>query len=418
MSRLIAVFAVGGLVLASCTADDPSRDDAATPAVTEPVATEPAGTEPVVAEPEVTEPERPAAGDVGTMDGWVAVLAGVTARTTPPSAACPDALDVDALATPPSFPDPLVSPFDALATFDTLTNSVVVVRHGANTFTDPWTGSVVAGRLDVCTGEWSPMNADFGTHDDDGGPVLPSGLVYDVDSDALVGFAWNGVHVYDRDADEWIRRPDLSNRSATSAVYDRDADEWSFNPNPTAYGVISAAYHPASGRILVVSGMSLWSYDVDEAEWARILLQDSDTFFGEILGINVALDKIVIAEGEGGHGSQVFDVTRLVDPVTGEYTDVPTPGRPIADIYNGWGPDEAFGQVAGTVFVSDSENGTLCGFDAETLGWDLCVDSPLVEPEPNTPSGWAGVWAIVGDPINDQLIAVPPSGPIRTTPLP
>ena len=361
--------------------------------------TEPVVTEPVVTEPVVTEPASPAADDVGTMIGWTEVLDGVTAGPTPTAATCPEgsAVDLDEIVSAPPFADPQAEPFRALATFDTASNSVVVIRSGANTSTDPWTRVIVAGRLDVCTGEWSPMNTDFGTHDDDGGPAMPMALVYDVDSDALVVFAWNGVHVYDRDADEWTRRPDLGNHSAIGAVY-----------------------HPASGRILVVSGRSLWSYDVDEADWARIFLQDSDSLgFGEILGINVALDKIVIAEEEGGFPDypQVSDVTRLVDPVTGEYTDVPTPGRPIADIYNGWGPDEAFGQVAGTVFVSDGENGTLCGFDAETLRWDLCVDNLIVDAAPSS-SGWAGAWAIVGDPINDRLIAVPPSGPIRTTPLP
>ena len=47
MIRLIAVVAVGGLILGSCGAADSWGDDAATPEVTEPVATEPVVTEPV-----------------------------------------------------------------------------------------------------------------------------------------------------------------------------------------------------------------------------------------------------------------------------------------------------------------------------------------------------------------------------------
>ncbi|MGA7757839.1 MAG: hypothetical protein WCA57_08320 [Ilumatobacteraceae bacterium] len=339
----------------------------------------------------------PAVDEVGKMNGWSGTLDGVTAGSAPPAAACPEgtAVDFDEPVPVPTFLEPQVGPFKAVAAFDTVTNSVVVVRRGADSSDGAVSRSTVAGRLDVCSGEWSSMNADFGAAPDEG-PAWLDALVYDVDSDALVGFSTNGVH-----------------------VYDRAADEWSIRPYDTTFWVISAAYHPASGRIVVITGDSLAAYDVDEAEWEWIFQSDYDPFAGEILGIDATLDKIVIVEGVGtspGAGSR-SDVTRLVDPVTGDYTDVPTPGRPIANIYNGFGPEEAFGQIAGTVFVSDHENDTICGFNGETLAWDLCVDSPLVEGTP-TSSGWAGEWAIVGDPINDRLIAIPPSGPIRTTPLP
>ncbi len=138
------------------------------------------------------------------------------------------------------------------------------------------------------------MNADFGPAPDEG-PAWLDALVYDVDSDALVGFSTNGVH-----------------------VYDRAADEWSIRPYDNTVAVISAAYHPASGRIVVVTGNSLATYDVEEAEWKWIFDPAYDPFQGEILGIDATLDKIVIVEGIGiSTGARLrSDVTRLVDPVT------------------------------------------------------------------------------------------------------
>lgn len=57
MNRFVAMIAVGGLILMSCSGDDSSGDDMATSAVTEPAATEPATTEPDVTEPAATGPE-------------------------------------------------------------------------------------------------------------------------------------------------------------------------------------------------------------------------------------------------------------------------------------------------------------------------------------------------------------------------
>jgi hypothetical protein len=390
------VAALAGVIAVRSGADDAvAPSDTATVSVPDvPSETSPATTPPAAA----ADPVSSASDDVGVMNGWGADLQGVTAGPAPQAAACPDgsAVDFDAPIPVPPFLEPQVDAFETVATFDRVTNSVVVVRRGADTVDGATSRSTVAGRFDVCTGEWTAMNADFGNTAADGLPAWLNALVYDVDSDALVGFSHDAVHVYDRTADAWSIRP-------------YDSTRW----------VISAAYHPSSGRILVVTGDALAAYDVDEAEWQWIFQPRYDPFVGEILGIDTELDRIVIAEGVGVSNSQptVTDVTRLVDPATGEYTDVPTPGRPVADIYNGWGPREAFGQIAGTVFVSDHANGTICGFNGETLAWDLCVDSPLVEGTP-TSSGWAGEWAIVGDPVNDRLIAIPPSGPIRSTPLP
>lgn len=99
-------------------------------------------------------------------------------------------------------------------------------------------------------------------------------------------------------------------------------------------------------------------------------------------------------------------LTWLVDPVSGEAMVVQTPEHIHVNVV--W-PNEAFGPADGTVFVTHHATGDVCGFDAETLVWDRCVTSSEPQPGPGS--------AIVGDPVNDRLIAISTTD-IETWPIP
>lgn len=404
-----SVLAVVGAIVVRSDADDEasfSGDDAGVPPAAEPttdvIEPEPPDPEPVpgdgVAGPGAADPEL-------VIPDWAPVLAGLEAAAMPAPADCP-AGSVglsDAIPVPANLESR--GPIDAVAAFDPSSHSIVIFRRGAYTEGQVHHRDAVAGRLDVCSGEWSPMSADFGMLPADPelseewpeAPDWPMAIAYDVDSDALVAFTHGGVRVYDPLADAWPLVPDAGSPS------DLDAGPGVWLP------VDTAMYHPASGRIIVYGGF-LASYDVDTGEWQEIgYVTTDESPASELLGLDHDLDRLVVAVGEGGADPvSSHHVTRLIDPVTGQATDVATPDRPWAEMVNAFGPAEAVGQADGTVFVSDHDAGTICGFSADTLAWDACIDEPVDD----------GSWALVGDPINDRLVIVPPTGAIRTAPLP
>ena len=412
-----SVLAVVGAIVVRSGADDEatlSGDDAsARPAVErapdqaepEPPAPQPAPDEGVTESEPEPESDADAVGPDLVLSDWAPVLGDLEAAATPAPAACPEG-SVGLSDTIP-VPDELESsgPIDTVAAFDPSSHSIVIVRRGAYTEGLVHHRDAVAGRLDVCTGEWSPMSADFGMLPAD--PTLseewpaaadwPTAMAYDVDSGALVAFTHGGVRVYDPVADAWSLVPDAG------SPFDLEA-----GPDVGLW-VDTATYHPASGRIIVYGGF-LAAYDVDTGEWQEIGYVATNEYpSSELLGLDEGLDRLVVAVGEGNvESAPVHHVTRLVDPVTGEATDLATPDRPWARIVNAFGPAEVVGQADGTVFVSEHEAGTICGFDATTLAWDACIDAQVGD----------GTWALVGDPINDLLVLVPPTGTIRTVPLP
>ncbi len=110
---------------------------------------------------------------------------------------------------------------DAVAAFDSKSHTLFVVRSGADQSEDGvLVRETVAGRLDVCSGTWSPISADFGMSDD-GKAGSPRSLVYDADSDALVAFATDGVRVYDASTDAWNVLPDAVPQNGSSWVLRR-----------------------------------------------------------------------------------------------------------------------------------------------------------------------------------------------------
>jgi hypothetical protein len=403
----LAVLGIAFASIAACASDDEAStgtssdttevvadDTTADTTGVEPADTEPAGTEPAATEPEsppATTPDKPAT-DPETdprMADWPSVLSGATASGPPQVVNCPTGSPTIQGAVPPTpeYLEVTLGPIDAVAAFDSKSHTLFVVRSGADQSEDGvLVRETVAGRLDVCSGTWSPISADFGTLDD-GTAGSPMSLVYDADSDALVAFAHDGVRVYDASTDAWNVLPD---------AVPQDGSTW----------VRNAAYHPGSGMIIVSGPNAV--YDVDRAEWHLIPETYAQLHWFEFLGVD-GEDRLVYATDDRDH------VTRLLDPTTGQAIDIATPGRPEAKLWNAYGPSETVGQAGGTVYVSDHAMGTICGFDASTLKWDDCVDHQI----DMTLSPGDGVdHAIVGDPINDLLIIVPPSGPILAEPLP
>ncbi|MCJ7780936.1 MAG: hypothetical protein MUQ27_08925, partial [Acidimicrobiia bacterium] len=258
-SRIVGTIALAGIVAASAvscgggesgdeaTTTDPAEavttTDGATSSTTEHATTtsEPS-TSVIEADPAEADGETAAA-----IPYWSPVLAGITASSPPQPATCPaDGQEplTDLVPVPGSLEVRGVGALDAKAVFDPSTHSIVVVRRGARTSGDAMYRQTVAGRLDVCTGTWSYMNADFGVSPD-GQAAWPNALVYDEDSDVLVAFTYDGVRVYDPLADEWLAHGDAM-------------------PGP-----VSAFYHPASGMI-ITNGGTIYAYDVERAEWLEI----------------------------------------------------------------------------------------------------------------------------------------------------
>ena len=331
---------------------------------------------------------------------WQSVFADATASGPPPVVDCPaDSAPTSGEISPtPEFLELTIGgPRGVVAAFDSNSHSLFVVRISTfDRIDDVLVNEVVAGRLDVCSGNWSRVNADFGTSDHDGTAAWPTALVYDADSDALVAFTDNGVRVYDNSSDVWRLLPDVPMRGVPPWV---------------------ARYHPGSGTIIAATHI-VGVYDVDRNEWQPIPEAIYVGFYvefadaegrGEFLGID-GDGRLVFVAGSGDS-----HVTLLVDPATGQATQIETPGRPPVQQWNITGPWEASGQAGGTIYVSDRAEGTICGFDASTLAWDACIDHQLGDGD-----GYLSVGdhAIVGDPIHDRLIIVPPSGPILTEPLP
>jgi hypothetical protein len=367
-----------------------SGDDTAT---TEPAATTTGATE---SAPNPTESDRATTGSrefevVAAPTGWNPVLDGVIASPAASAGTCDTQNpNFDGARELPlfmqtgydstTFGGPWTSWF---AAFDPTTHGVTVLGQG---YDGSGNGArLVAGSLDVCTDTWTPISATL-THPDTGRPAHPTALVYDVDSDAMVAYTSEGVFVLDTGLDEWQHRPVPRDDSGSVERL-----------------VVGAAYHPASGMIVVADGVQLFAHDVDIDEWMPITTLPFDPGGGDFLGVNVAMDRFVI--GVAGTGRD-DETTWLADPVSGESMVVQTPEHSHVNIV--W-PNEAFGPADGTVFVTHRVTGEICGFDADTLAWNRCVTSSTEEPGPG--------WAIVGDPVNDRLIGISTTT-IETWPLP
>jgi hypothetical protein len=365
---MLRILAASSIVvgMAACN----SGDDAATTDGAD--ATQPTS---ATSQSDTTEPTGPRDFVVvAASTSWDPVLAGVTASTPPPAAACDTTspvvngeLELPDFMLQPLGPEPPKTVW--FAAFDPSTHTVTVIgRYGDGE-------RVAAGSLDVCTDTWSPINSVL-QHPDTGATGFTTALVYDIDSDALVAYTSEGVFVHDAELDQWQHHPAARDDSGR-----------------LEYDVLSAAYHPASGMIITAGFGELVAHDVDTDEWTPIASRE-----GDFLGVHAAMDRFVFGAAGG--------VTWLVDPVSGEKMAIETPELPNVDI--GWA-NEAFGPADGTIFVTDHFAGEICGFDTGSLAWNRCVATSAGAP------GWD--WAIVGDPVNGRLIGISTTA-IETWPLP
>jgi len=314
---------------------------------------------------------------------WSPVLEGVTASPAPPAAACdttspagPGELELPEFMLEPLGPEPPYSRW--FAAFAPTTHSVTVIgQYGDGE-------RAAAGSLDVCTDTWSPVNSVLRHPDTDATGVI-SAMVYDVDSDAMVAYTSEGVFVHDTELDEWLHHPVPRSDSGLAEP-------------PT----LSAAYHPASGMVIVAQFDQLLAHDVDTDEWMPITSRPFVYGASEFLGVEATMDRFVFEVAGTGDDDET---TWLADPVSNEAMVVQTPEH--THVNTVW-PNEAFGPADDTIFVTRRATGEVCGFDAETLAWNRCVTSS---------TDAAGLRAIVGDPVNDRLIAISTTT-IETWPLP
>lgn len=285
-------------------------------------------------------------GVIPTLDlAWEPVLATTRANAAPEPAICPAGTDPNepgsSLQQRPGTPQG-----DQNGTFDRRTGHIVYVDVASQTWT-----------FDVCTNTWHNV-------DPEGNPFTGSlvSLVYDVDSDVTIAFADSRISVYDSKAEAWT------------------------NPQVVAVGgsvlewFEAAAYDPISGLVLTASADQIWAFDVATGTLTRV---GSVPLRGRLAGYVFDLDRLVFVADQ---------TTVLVDPRSGEATTLATGALPFA----GWG-DYAFFEAGGTVFMGAGE-GAGCGFDPDTLAWDLCF------PEVSPPI--RGFAARVADPINGRVVLI------------
>ena len=190
-------------------------------------------------------------------------------------------------------------------------------------------------------------------------------------------------------------------------VHDADLDEWQHRPVPRDDSglpetfALSAAYHPASGMVIVAGSDQLVAHDIDTDEWMPI----TSLPFATRYGTSSASTPPWTASCSGSPGRRDDGTTWLAEPVSGETMVVQAPEHPPVNI--GW-PNEAFGPADGTVFVTHQATGEICGFDA---------DPRMESLRHSSTEGPGGDWAIVGDPVNDRLIGISTTA-IETWPLP
>jgi hypothetical protein len=250
--------------------------------------------------------------------------------------------------------------------FDSRTGRIVYLDEARETWT-----------FDVCTNTWQQMSPSGAVSGD-----LSGGLIYDVDSDVTVAFAWNAVFVYDANDNTWI---------------------WQDRAPPFTpwYGV----YDPVSGLIVTTeatdSYVAAWAYDVDTNTWTQIgrLWEGGEDYVRfDLLGYSREADRLIFTSFE--------NFTALVDPRTGAKTiiETATPGVGV-----GW-PHAQYGPAADSVFVAEGAwvyggvfntqfPDQVCGFDPAAQAWTWCYPMP-------GGSKYASFAAMVGDPINDRLVLV------------
>jgi len=332
-----------------------SADTSATTEETVPSTTSPAAADDGVASPDES-------GEVG----WSPILSTTKARTAPAAATCPEGSNPDA-------PGPIdqVRPGEGpwsnqAAVFDTHQGRIVYVDEAGETWT-----------FDVCTNIWRAMNPAFVP---DAAHLGEGQLVYDIDSDRTIAFGPRNVYAYDAAANTWTRRGSPDGRDLRGS--------WT-----------GAVYDPVSGLVLVQfdDGM-LVAYDVDTDTWAEIgVISEPREITSEgqtqtsgppfLVGHVAEADRLAFL---GFGGAPFQDTGRLINPRTGEATDLPDPP---GSVRGGFGSFRY--ATSGDTAYPSTDRGA-CRLDSTTLNWDCTASS----------QGGAMSAAMVYDSINARIVVI------------
>jgi hypothetical protein len=355
-AAVIAVFVVSMLLIRG------ERPDVAeAPATTTQAPTETTGAPEMTTMPSTSTVTY--VGDPITPSQWSTILATTTAGEAPPAATCPDGSDPGVIG-PADQPRPWGAAWSNQAgVFDRHAGTVLFVDERG----DLWA-------FDVCANTWQQLI------------VIPtpgeSILVYDVDSDVTVAFAFDGSSVWAYDANT-----NTSTRREIPAEYGRPE--------------LGAIYDPVSGLVVLQTFTTgPVAYDVDSDTWTplgQIFQIPADTYPPFLVGYVEETDQLVFMENGPQSGGL------LVDPRTGESVAFPWPE---GGGFGGFG-HMYYATSTNTPYIVDDVNG-VCRLDATALEWD-CVE--LADGPGVSGSGAGFLAAIVGDPINDRVILIYGYGP-------
>ena len=249
--------------------------------------------------------------------------------------------------------------------FDTRAGRIVFIDEDGETWT-----------FDVCTNTWQAMDPAFVP---DSAHLGEGQLVYDIDSDRTIAFGPRNVYAYDAAANTWTRRGSPDGRDLRAA--------WP-----------GAVYDPISGLVLVQfdDGM-LVAYDVDTDTWTEIgVISEPREITSEgqtrtsgppfLVGHVAEADLLAFL---GFNGAPFQDTGQLVNPRTGEATDL---ADPPGGVNGGFG---SFSYATGgdTAYTN---TGGLCRLEPVTFTWECGFTTGL------------GVFpsALVYDPINTRVVVI------------
>jgi hypothetical protein len=299
-------------------------------------------------------------------DQWSSVLATTISGTAPPAATCSQGTDPNAPG-PVDQARPGEGPWsNQAAVFDTRAGRIVFIDEDGETWT-----------FDVCTNTWQAMDPAFVP---DSAHLGESQLVYDIDSDRTIAIGRGNVYAYDAAANTWTRQGYPDGRDLTAA--------WP-----------GAVYDPISGLVLVQFGDGmLVAYDVDTDTWTEIgVISEPREITSEgqtqtsgppfLVGHVAEADLLAFL---GFDGAPFQDTGQLVNPRTGEATDL---ADPPGGVRGGFG---SFRYATGgdTAYLSTDRG--VCRLDPATLDWNCSSGS----------QGSVMSAAMVYDPINARIVVI------------